>query len=162
MPISPAAPLAGEKLKAAWAQSVDSTVNPLVAAWTNYSSSLTITATTTNPTKGSSVYLAHYIQMGKTVHYYFSITIAGGFASGSGSYRFSLPVTANSSLIGLGAAWVNDSGTALRVGTCNFVSTTTVEIYLSNITAGALGDGGPGTVWAVNDVIKGAITYEAA
>jgi len=159
--ISPAAPLPGEKITT-WPQGVDSAVNPLLAAWTNYSSSLVLTATTTNPTKGPSTYLAHYIQMGKVVHYYFSITIAGGFSSGSGSYRFSLPVTANASLIGLGPAWVNDSGTALRVGTTNLIDTTHAEIYLSNITAGPLGDGGPGTVWAVGDIIKGSITYEAA
>jgi hypothetical protein len=133
------------------------------AAWIDFSASFTITATTTNPTKGTSTYVAKYTQTGKTVHFYFKITIAGGFAQGTGTYRFLLPVTAaTSSGPGLGPAWVNDSGTALLVGATHFVDSTHVEIYLANATGGALGSGGPGTLWAVTDVIEGSITYEAA
>jgi hypothetical protein len=160
VPLSPVAPLPGEKITT-WPQGVDTAVNPMIAAWTDFSSSFTITAVTTNPGKGTSTYIAHYLQRGKTVDFFFSVGV--GFSSGgSGAYRFLLPVTANASLIGMGPAWVNDTGTAFRVGVCTFVNTTHVEIYLSNITGAALGDGGPGTVWAIGDVIKASITYEAA
>lgn len=133
-------------------------------AMTDYSASLTLTAATTNPTKGNSTYAAKYTQIGKLVYYTARIAIGSTFAAGSGSYRLSLPVTAASASASqdLGSVLVTDSGTAALVGTCLLQSTTTLEVWIANITGGALSSTGPGTAWANGDVIQVSIRYEAA
>lgn len=129
-------------------------------AWTDYSSSLSITASPTPPTKGNSTYTAHYKQIGKVVHYAGSITIGSTFSAGSGTYSFSLPVTAEASALGTGPVWINDSGTAILLGMLLLSSTTAFQIYLPS--GAGLGSAGPGTAWATNDGIRFSIAYEAA
>lgn len=63
-------------------------------AWTSYTPVLT--ASTTNPTIGSSVWDAAYCQIGKTVHVRLKLTLGAGFAVGSGAYIFSLPIAPKS------------------------------------------------------------------
>lgn len=130
---------------------------------TDYSASLTITASTTNPTKGNSVYSATYRQIGGLVYLAFGITIGSTFAAGTGTYRFSLPVVAASLARSTGAVWINETGVALRVGTVKLQSATQAEIYLSNLTGAALGSTGPSAAgWTTNDGVLASLWYEAA
>lgn len=133
-----------------------------IAAWTDYAASLTVTASSVNPTKGNSTYAAEYTQVGKLVTFTFKINIGSTWVAGTGDYRFSLPVTADAGIRGVGGCWINDTGTALRVGVTTLQSTTNAELYISSITGNALGAAGSGTAWATGDVISATITYEAA
>ena len=63
-----------------------------VTTYTDYSGSLAWTATGTSPSIGHGVIRAGYVQLGKTVHYYGSLTFGNTTTFGTGSYRISLPV----------------------------------------------------------------------
>jgi hypothetical protein len=130
-------------------------------AWTDYSSTFTVTASSVNPTKGNSTYVAKYKQNGKDVLYNFKVTIGSTFVAGTGSYSFLVPVACESSRVAVGKVFVNDSGTALITGACTFdADATHVVVFLSSGTT--IGAAGPGTAWAVNDTILCSIVYEAA
>lgn len=86
-----------------------------IAAWTAYTPSWT--ASTTNPTLGSSTIAGRYLLIGtKTglVRISVSITTGGAWNAGSGEYKFSLPAgwTALTGLSSWGYGHVLDSGTA--------------------------------------------------
>lgn len=130
------------------------------SAWTTYAG-FTITASTTNPAKGNSTYIARYKQIGKTVQLAFKVDIGSTFSPGSGTYSFSLPVAANGALLAQGVAKVFDSGTANLVAAIDPVGSTTCQVTIHN-SGGSLGSAGPGTPWAGGDYIRGSITYEAA
>lgn len=88
-------------------------------AWIDYSGSFTLTASVTNPTKGNSTYTAMYSYLTpKTVAVAIRLQIGSTFAVGSGTYFFSLPISAADSS-GDGAAGVfffNDSGVNWKIG----------------------------------------------
>lgn len=102
------------------------------ASWTDYSSSLSITGSTTSPTKGNSTYSARYIHLTEsTVRYVVSVTIGSSFSVGSGVYFFSMPVTpADSEGYGaLGSCFLfPGSGSKEYVGTAR-ISTSKVVLY---------------------------------
>lgn len=77
----------------ALADAVDTLIfNELGAAWSTYT--LTITATTTNPTQGNSVYSARYRMLNDhTVNVVLRVNFGTTFVAGSGTYSLSLPVT---------------------------------------------------------------------
>src|SRR6266496_5746060 len=96
-----------------------------VLNWTDYTtvapsggSAFAITASTTAPTQGNSTYRAEYQRNTFNCNVRIHIDIGSTFAAGSGNYRFGLPFTAsaNASTATAGALWINDSGTALRMG----------------------------------------------
>jgi hypothetical protein len=130
---------------------------------TDFSSSFTITASTTAPTKGAgTVYTARYNRVGRWVDYFFEVTIGAGWSSGSGTYRFLLPITALTSPgIDVGTMRVFDAGTAYYVAALTIQDSTHVEAVLNGGT-NVLGSAGPGTAWASTDVMRGQIRYEAA
>lgn len=64
-------------------------LNTAGGAWTAYTP--TWTASTTNPTIGSSTVSGRYRLVGHTIDVRISITIGAGFSAGSGSYSFRLP-----------------------------------------------------------------------
>jgi hypothetical protein len=72
------------------AEDVDADISALMAALGTYTPVLS--ATTTNPTMGTSTLAGSYIDMGHLVMVRTVITIASGFSAGSGVYRVSLPV----------------------------------------------------------------------
>jgi hypothetical protein len=136
--------------------------------WVDYSASFTLTASTTNPTKGNSSYVAQYLQVAKKcIHVRIRIDIGSTFSAGSGTYQFLLPSaasTASSNCVS-SAMWINDSGTALRGGfiTLNSVTTYATAWYINAATTlAALGSGGSGTAWATSDVILLDFVYEPA
>lgn len=151
---------AGQRLTAAQLENI------IAPGWTDYSSSLTLTAVTTNPTKGNSTYTSNYRRStgSDMVVFRGRIIIGSTFSAGSGAYRLSLPVTAASGAVSntTGSVYVLDSGTAHRVMVCNILSTTTMEIAVE-LAGAILGSGGPaGAGWATSDEIRWTITYQAA
>jgi len=90
-----------------------------LGAWTNYTP--TITATTTNPTLGSSVVSGRYKLLDtKTgiVRVKMSITTGGAWNPGSGEWQFSLPAswTLAGTLACVGSVHILDSGTRRYAG----------------------------------------------
>jgi hypothetical protein len=142
-----------------------SALNDLLApGWTDYSGTFTLTATTTNPTKGNSTYLARYRRPDGSdkVDVEIYILIGSTFAAGSGLYRFLLPVaaSANAILSAVGAVYVADVGTAGRTAVARILDATHVEC-LRNGDASVFTNTLPQT-WATGDIIQISISYEAA
>jgi len=157
---------AGAKLRGADMQTISDALTALSSAKTDFSSSFTLTAVTVNPTKGSSTYSAAYTQVNKLVIYEFRVDIntGGGWAAGTGAYRFLTPVAASTGSISRaqGSVFINDSGTALVVGTCSFVPLDSTHLAITLASGASLGSAGPGTAWATGDHVEGSIVYEAA
>ena len=160
--------LAGELPDADKFTEITNFMNAMSGALTDYSASFTITGSTTSPTKGSSTYSAGYRRVGKYIEYELGIVVGAGFSAGSGSYSYSVPVTASAGSFAraTGAVWINDSGTALRMGVMRFNTTTALQIYMTDTASigllATLGSAGPGTAWATNDSFIAKIIYEAA
>jgi hypothetical protein len=133
------------------------------AAWTTYTPALT--ATTTSPTLGTgSAAAGRYIRIGKTVHFFASITFgSSGVAAGSGTYQVSLPVSFRSDWRGsaIGQSVLSQGGTeALRhVRGIADLSDNKVEIVSE---AGVYVTHAVPIAWAANHIIRVAGTYEAA
>lgn len=145
------------------------------ADWTDYSPSTgsnVLQASTTNPTQGSSTYLAQFVYLNSNmvqVRIRIDINTGGGWNAGSGNWRFMLPpqyptMSVNSSKTLTGAVFINDSGTALKIGVVYGDSNTTyvTVFYSSGASATTLGSGGPGTPWGTGDVVTFTILYEPA
>jgi hypothetical protein len=142
------------------ADSIDTSVGSGLLAWVSYTPVLT--ATTTNPTIGSSVFNAAYCKIGKTVHVRLNLTIGAGFVVGSGAYLFSLPVA--------------PSGTALYAVPGIYTDSSTSNIYrVTGTTSGSTinrsyyGDGGSvflssaaPVIPALNDSYRYNFSYEVA
>jgi hypothetical protein len=131
-----------------------------------------LTATTTNPSLGTTGALAEggYCQVGtgsgSLVRGRADIQFGSGMSQGSGSYRISLPVAANTSrttftVIGTASVY-NGAGGGIKVGVVILVDSTHAQVF---IPAGApnhiIGSGLPGN-WAANDSISYDFAYEAA
>lgn len=119
---------------------------------------------------GDSVVVARYLQIGKFVHCYGSITFGSTATFGSGAYRFGFPVNCSTSM---------SSGDANLAGNLRLYDTSTASWYstmspwaASASTFGALyGATYGGTItevgnaspwaWAVGDVIGWNLVYEA-
>lgn len=132
------------------------------AGWIDYSSSFTITASTTSPTKGNSVYLAEYLVVNRfLVKVRAKVTMGSTWAAGSGNYLFSLPpglaATTNSIAANVGSMWITDSGVQHRTAVVMCGTSTTMQGYID----GSGGPVGSGThTWNVNDVIAIDFEYE--
>lgn len=128
--------------------------------WTDYSASFTLTASTTNPTKGNSSYEARYVKVGKLVVFQFFITIGSSFSAGSGVYQFSLPVTALNNH-GVGSGWIFDNGTAVRAGASIMQYGSSLTLVQMVLGTSQVSNSSPQT-WAAGDEINGTYTYESA
>jgi hypothetical protein len=140
------------------------------AAWTSFTP--TLTAATTNPTLGTgSSATGAYAQIGKIVFYRFRIIFgSSGVNAGSGEYRVSVPVAANSVAVGHGAlavstvAFLYDSSANVNWTTVfpSFITSTTFSLtYGANTGNTSVSSASPWT-WAASDQIVGGLTYEAA
>lgn len=81
---------------------------------------------------------------------------------GTGEFRFSLPITANSTATSFstGPAWLLDSGVTERSGTVRVLSSTTVSVISPT---GPCGGTTPwGSNWNTSDQIRFQVTYDAA
>jgi hypothetical protein len=157
---------AGNRLTAAKVNELITQINSLTDPdWTDYSASFTLTAATTNPTKGNSTYSARYRRPTNSdlIHYEGKITIGSTFSAGSGVYRFSLPVNASAlaQANAVGQAYIFDSGTANRQGTIRLDAATYFQLYLHDSLSG-ITNTGSGTAWATGDIIAWSVYYEPA
>lgn len=124
------------------------------------------TPTLTGITQGNGTVEARYIQIGKTVHFYFLFTF--GSTSGMGSTLFSLPVTAASYISAaksmIGTATFHDTSTGFQyVGFSRLDTTTTARGVTFSSSAGTtnISSTVPFT-WATGDTLVIQGTYEAA
>lgn len=136
--------------------------------WQTYTPVLT--ATTTNPTLGTgSTASARYQRQYNLVTYQGIVQFGtAGVAAGTGDYRLSLPVTAQTGIISRRVGIMNayDSSAAHTcLTTAYLVSSTTVGFLFSNTwplgNQNYIGASQPMT-WAASDQIEFTITYEAA
>lgn len=139
-------------------------------AWTSYTP--TLTAVTTNPTLGTgSEATGRYTQIGKTVIATARFTFGtSGVNAGSGAYRISLPVSAETST-GLnfvtGSYWALDSSTnGVNIG-ITMVGGTATDVRLfypatwPNGASVEMASTAPWT-WAASDQLRASFTYQAA
>jgi hypothetical protein len=131
--------------------------------WVDYSATFTLTATTTNPTKGNSLYVARYLypSNGSAIDVEVRIDIGSTFAAGSGVYRFLLPFNANTNDIWIGSGYILDTGTANRQVAVRRETTNQVALYLNGALSG-LTDAGSGTAWATGDIMQFGFRYQPA
>lgn len=139
------------------------------SGYTDWSSSFSVSAVTTPPTKGSSTYNVAYrrpLGQGDVIDFEFYILLDATWAGapGSGVYRFALPFNASSGslLRACGTGFIFDAGTANRqtlVRIENVAGVHWLNVFL-NGSAGGITNTGSGTAWAANDIIAGSIRYE--
>jgi hypothetical protein len=138
-------------------------LSALSGSMTDWSSSFSIGATTTAPTKGNSTYVARYNRAGKLLLFQFKVTIGSSFSAGSGTYLFALPYAARVMAEQSSSAYVLDSGTANypAVVTISDSSTSAVSLFLQGSSA-ALGSAGPGSAWNAGDQARASMLLELA
>ncbi len=123
-----------------------------------------------NLTIGNGTVVARKVQIGKTVHAYWSLVL-GSTSSVGTAPTVSTPVTASSSYLTgqqIGMAQFDDAGT-FHQGTAVLASTTTIEIIGYDLGIGGseriiqktLSSVSPFT-WTTGDSISFAVTFEAA
>lgn len=133
----------------------------ITGVWTDYSSSLAWTATTTNPVLNNGTKFARYIQCGKLVIYTGVINMGSTTTFGTGVWLISLPVAAKeTSPPYAGVAITNDASVSTA-------RTPAVFQIGSSTTANCLGPNGAVTptapfTWAVSDYWAWTIIYQAA
>jgi len=116
--------------------------------------------------------VARYVQIEKTVHFYWRVTLSGTGLAVSGDVSVTLPITAasaygNPSPIGL--AFFVETGVATVHGSCHLTAASATSMILRywntatapNVRNALLGAGLPHT-WGSTDVLSASGTYEAA
>ena len=133
-----------------------------VGNWQAYTVSWT--ATTTNPSIGNGTLVGRYTQIGKTIMGNILLICGSTTTFGSGYWIFSLPkVSASSNTPYLGNFAILDYGTRFYVGTilidngCAYFRV----VFRDEDGYGAFSSTLP-HVWAVNDKLQIAFTYETA
>lgn len=142
------------------ATDIDTSVGTGLLAWTSYTPVLT--ASTTNPTIGNSVWDAAYCKIGKTVHVRIKLTLGSTFSAGSGAYIFSLPVTPKTGSEGTPTGmYVDSSASNVYRVVGRAVGSVINRSYTTDGGAGFLSSTAP-VVPANTDIYIYSYTYEAA
>ena len=139
------------------------TMNSIGAAWESY------TPTFVNITVGNGVLVARYSQINKLVNVAFKLTNGSTTSIGAaGSITMSLPVAATTTayaltahLIGTASSYDQSAGTNYQTWVRIDSSTTVAFGYMTSYRYQEIYGVGPMT-WAVNDVLSGTFSYEAA
>jgi len=139
-----------------------------LGAWTAYSPALT--ATTTNPTLGSSTLTGRYKLLdSKTlvVHIHLSITTGGAWNAGSGTWQFSLPsgnAKNTSGMYQVASMHVLDNGTTHYAGVAKITANATKfdECVVADSTGTKIMSNNTPITWATGDQvnIQGIIELE--
>lgn len=138
---------------------LSTTAGDVGGVWKSY------TPTFANTTKGSGTVEGYYTQIGKTVHFRASFTLAADSAVGT-TPTVSLPVTAvaNTSLMGQSISL--DSGSNNYLGSLLYASTTTATPVVAatngNYSSVVTFTATVPFTWTTNDRISVSGTYEAA
>ena len=149
-------------------QHVRDNFKTLADPWVTYTPAWT--ASGTAPAIGNGTIVGASITTGpKTIDFRILITMGSTTTYGTGTYRFSLPVTAATLGTGSGmniAGHLTDTGTTTwGVQSCRFVTTSTIELRAPTATADARLSVVAQTVpftWANTDILFIAGRYEAA
>lgn len=127
------------------------------SAWTSYTP--TLTATTTNPTLGSSVLEGYYKEIDDELYLVkicYVVTTGGAFNPGSGTYSFALPFAAAAApAFQFGVAYVGDAGTTHFAGVARVAaSASAIATLVAADSTGAktVTHNAPIT-WATGDII---------
>ena len=133
-----------------------------VENWQSYTVSWT--ADTTNPSIGNGTLTGRYAQIGKTIMGNIFIKMGSTTTFGSGYWRFSLPKnSASSNMQYMGHFAILDSGTCFYVGA---ILINNGVAYFEQVRRDGDGYGAFSStlphVWAVNDELQIAFTYETA
>jgi hypothetical protein len=123
----------------------------------------------TQPVLGNSTISGFYTQIGKTVHYRITLTLAsgGGFSVGVGSrYTFTLPVTGAATYYPMATGFYHDSSVGTWYPIWGRMTTTSIDTMWiepgpKGLTSGTLGSTLP-VVPATGDIYFLSGTYEAA
>lgn len=126
--------------------------------WTSYTP--TWTASTTNPTIGNGTLLGSYSQAGKLVHFRIRVTFGSTSTVGSGTYFWTLPVTAISTHIAVAQGFIRNSAGSTRA--YRFARTSASGIIALEDASGAAVTHAVPLAWANGDIIDINGTYEAA
>lgn len=131
-------------------------VHGLTDAWTSYAPSWTASV---NPAIGNGTMVGAYIRTGKFVVATIGLTMGSTTTYGTGTWLFSLPITAAATTMHIGTALIYDASvtTNRRAGAVYLSSTSVVAIAAD----GDVGAAVPFT-WTTSDVLRFTITYEAA
>jgi hypothetical protein len=92
-------------------------------AYTSYTPAWTSSGTA--PALGNGSSIGFYNQIGKQVHVWGRITFGTTSTFGTGSYRLSLPVAADTNIVFLGMAYMRDPGNGDHYGFVQLVTSTT-------------------------------------
>jgi hypothetical protein len=139
------------------------TMNSIGATWESY------TPTFVNITVGNGVLVARYSRINKNVNVVFKLTCGSTTViGGGGGISMSLPVTATTTayalgahLIGTASSFDQSAGTNYQTWVRIDSSTTVAFGYMTSFRYQEIFGTGPMT-WAVNDVLSGTFSYEAA
>ena len=133
-------------------------------AWTDYTP--TWTASTTNPTLGSTTIVGRYKQLdAKTyiVQFSVSITTGGAWNAGSGTYSVSLPSITSAARRQVGSATILDAGTRHYSGTSRVdASTTVMQLVIADASGTFLWQHNVPVTPATGDQIEANIMLEIA
>jgi transcription elongation factor len=145
---------AGQVLTAATLNTIGAASESFTPTWSS---------TGTAPVLNNGTLTGRYFRFNKLVIAQISWTAGSTTTFGTGSYRFSLPITANNTLYTAGYGTYGDASTLnTYVSSVSFVSTTTVQV-VTNVN-------GLNSVWgqatpvamAVSDTCQITVIYEAA
>jgi hypothetical protein len=150
---------AGQRLTAAQLQAIATQVDSLTApGWVSYGTwSTLITASTTNPTQGSSTASAYCRKPADSdifdFQYFLNINTGGGFNAGSGTYYFLLPFAVSALEGGAFHMSINESGVALRVGGTSYVDSTHITGWY-DASGANINSGGLSSSWSTGDWLR--------
>lgn len=152
-------------LRSSLFSSVNSSGLPITASYTPVWGN----SGTANTTTGSTI-TGSYIQMGKLVFFKLKLTWGGGTAAGSGTWTFTLPVTADSdgAPSNMVTTMVDSSASAQYRGITATLSTSAFGVYLFGTTGGnaagaiAAVSGTVPFTWATGDSLSVSGWYFAA
>lgn len=155
---SPRTWVAGEKPTAATLNThIRDNFKAIGDPWTSYTPAWT--SNSVNPTLGNGTISGAYLLAGKLVIGKIKLTLGSTSSVGSGSYRWSLPVTAgDSSDYATGSILYNDASGSKYAATAGLVSNTTIAGWQNS---GALTASNP-VVPANGDIYTIEFCYEAA
>jgi len=162
--ISATAGISGTKLGAGTSgvgnDNLNTTAGDVGGSW------LAWTPTFTGFTKGSATIVSRYTKIGKTVHFFMSITLAANSSLDGSSIVFTIPQNSTSTSEFASSVRLVDASGSTYNGICYLASTTTAIILNlksdgTYVTHAALGGSAPFT-WTTSDSIRVSGTYEIA
>lgn len=148
---------------------------PVLPTWQSWTPAWTTNSGSATPSFGNASVSCRYVKSGTTVHLNFQITFGSttGFGTGpttNDNWRFSLPVAAAATRLGIGFAEMSANTAGNRaMARLSLTTTGAFELVMSSAQANATAVTNTGGVdslspwtWASGHTIIGTATYEAA